>query len=298
MDPVLRTHQLSKSYGAIRAVELLDLEINKGQVYGILGPNGSGKTTTLGMILGIIIPSGGKFEWFNQMPLNKALYRIGSIIETPAFYPYLSGSENLKIISDIKSKGKDEINDVLVKVGLEERKNHSYKGYSLGMKQRLALAAAMLGRPEVMVLDEPTNGMDPQGIADIRDLIVAIAAQGTTIILASHLLDEVQKTCSHVAVLKKGKKIFDGSVQDILQSEEYFEIWSEDPELLLQLLNEFKGIEELKKEREKYVFKLAPGPDKKDLQKHLIKHGVYPTHFVSRGSTLENKFLELLKEEK
>ncbi len=298
MESVLKINGLSKRYGAVRAVRELNLEINKGQVYGILGPNGSGKTTTLGMILGITNPDRGKFYWFNGVPLSDALHRIGSIIETPSFYPYLSGTENLRIICDIKGKGKNEINDVLMKVNLEERKNHSYKGYSLGMKQRLALAAAMIGNPEVMVLDEPTNGMDPQGIADIRNLIVEIAQNGTTIILASHLLDEVQRTCTHVAVLNKGKKIFDGSVDEILHSEEYFEIWSEDPNHLLTLLEEFKGVEDLQKERDKYIFKLAPGPDKKDLQKYLARNGVFPTHFVTRGTTLERKFLDLLKEKK
>lgn len=295
METVINIHQLTRFYGSIRAVDHLDLEISKGQVYGILGPNGSGKTTTLGMILGIINPSGGNYQWFDNIPLNLALQKIGSIIETPSFYPYLSGSDNLKIICEIKSKGKNEINDVLMKVGLYDRRNHSYKNYSLGMKQRLALAAAMIGSPEVMVLDEPTNGMDPQGIADIRNLIVEIASTGTTILLASHLLDEVQKTCSHVAVLNKGKKIFDGSVDEILHSEEYYEIWSDDPEALLNLLKDFKGVEDIQIEKDKYVFKLAPGPDKKDLQKYLIQKGVFPTHFVTRGSTLEQKFLELLK---
>lgn len=298
MSTILSTSTLSKSYGAIKAVQNLDLQISNGQVYGILGPNGSGKTTTLGMILGIINPSSGKFQWFDNAPLKNALYRIGSIIELPTFYPYLNALQNLKIITRIKGKGNDNIIPTLEKVGLAERRNSAFKTYSLGMKQRLALAAALVSEPEVLVLDEPTNGMDPQGIADIRNLILEVASGGTTIFLASHLLDEVQKICSHVAVLERGKKIFDGPVDTILEGEEQIEIWAEDSELLQQLLSEFKGIEELTKTRDKFIIKLLPGPSKKDLHKYLIEKGVYPTHFMTRSGTLESKFLELLNQNK
>jgi len=295
VDSVLSISGLTKHYGSVKAVQDLKLTISGGQVYGILGPNGSGKTTTLGMILGIIIPSKGRFSWFDHLPVNLAMNKVGSIIETPTFYPYLSAVQNLKIITDIKKKGSKEIENVITKVGLYERRNHSYKNYSLGMKQRLALAAAMIGDPEVLVLDEPTNGMDPQGIADIRNLIIEIASRGTTIILASHLLDEVQRTCSHVAVLDKGKKIFDGTVKDILESEEYIELAAEDMETLHQLLKEFKGIAEISRESDKFILRLSAGPTKKDLQKYLIQKGIYPTHLAVRTGSLEKKFLELLK---
>lgn len=298
MGSILTTSTLSKNYGAIKAVNNLDLQISSGQVYGILGPNGSGKTTTLGMILGIINPSSGKFHWFDNTPLRNALFRIGSIIELPTFYPYLNAVQNLKIITRIKGTGNDNIIPILEKVGLSERSKSSFKTYSLGMKQRLALAAALVTEPDVLVLDEPTNGMDPQGIADIRNLILEVASGGTTIFLASHLLDEVQKICSHVAVLEKGKKIFDGPVDKILEGEEQIEIWAEDPELLQQLLSEFKGIEDLTKMRDKFIIKLLPGPSKKDLHKYLIEKGVYPTHFMTRTGTLESKFLELLNQNK
>jgi ABC-2 type transport system ATP-binding protein len=291
---ILKTSSLSKNYGSIKAVQNLELEISSGEVYGILGPNGSGKTTTLGMILGIINPSSGNYQWFDQIPLKNALYKIGAIIELPTFYPYLSAVQNLKIITGIKGKGSDNILSTLEKVGLAERRNNAFKTYSLGMKQRLSLASALVAEPEVLVLDEPTNGMDPQGIADIRNLILDVAASGTTIFLASHLLDEVQKICSHVAVLDKGRKIFDAPVNNILEGDEYIEVWAEDPELLHQLLTEFKGLDELSRERNKYVIKLSPGPTKKDLHKYLIEKGIYPTHFISKSGTLESKFLELL----
>ncbi|MBR9998439.1 MAG: ATP-binding cassette domain-containing protein [Cyclobacteriaceae bacterium] len=295
MEFILNISGLSKRYGSVTAVQDLDLAISKGQIYGILGPNGSGKTTTLGMILGITVPGKGEFSWFDHMPLHLALNRIGSIIETPAFYPYLSGIQNLKIVTDIKRKGKEDIDMVLRKVGLLERKDHAYKGYSLGMKQRLALAAAMIGKPDVLVLDEPTNGMDPQGIADIRNLILEIAAGGATILLASHLLDEVQKTCTHVAVLDKGRKIFDGAVREILESEEYIEIAAEDMDALYGLLKSFKGIVDIQREAGKFIIQLSVGPTKKDLQKYLIQAGIFPTHFAARTGSLEKKFLQLLQ---
>ena len=298
MRVILKTSALSKNYGAIKAVRELDIEISNGQVYGILGPNGSGKTTTLGMILGIINPSSGHYNWFDGISLKNALYKIGSIIELPTFYPYLSAVQNLKIVTDIKRKGRHNIPNVLEKVGLAERKNNSYKTYSLGMKQRLALAAALVTEPEVLVLDEPTNGMDPQGIADIRNLILEVAGSGTTIFLASHLLDEVQKICSHVAVLEKGRKIFDGPVDKILEGDEQLEIWAEHVELLQQCLSDFKGIEMVNRMRDKFVIKLQPGPTKKDLHKYLIEKGVYPTHFVTSTGTLESKFLELLNQKR
>jgi len=295
LDTVLKISGITKHYGAVKAVQELDLTVSRGQVYGILGPNGSGKTTTLGVILGIIIPNRGNISWFNQQPLPQALNKVGSIIESPNFYPYLSGKQNLKIITDIKRRGEKEIDQVLEKVGLFQRRNHDYKGYSLGMKQRLALAAAMIGKPDVLVLDEPTNGMDPQGIADIRNLILDIASTGTTILLASHLLDEVQKTCSHVAVLNKGKKIFDGAVKEILESEEFIEIGAEDMDALLKVLKAFKGIVEISHEAGKYIIQLSAGPSKKDLQKYLIQEGIFPTHFAARTGSLEKKFLELLQ---
>lgn len=293
--PVLKINSLSKYYGSLQAVNRLDLEISRGQVYGILGPNGSGKTTTLGMILGNINPTSGNFSWYNGLPLPNALQKVGSIIETPSFYPYMTAEQNLKLVANIKQCNARTVDSLLQKVGLSEWKKHPFKNFSLGMKQRLALAAAMIGEPEVMVLDEPTNGMDPQGIADIRNLIVDIAGHGTTILLASHLLDEVQKTCTHLAVINKGRKIFDGSVHEIISSENLLEIWSEDPGKLLELLKQFKGIESIDRERELYVIKLGPGPAKKDLHKYLIENGVYPTHFVARAGTLEHKFLDLLK---
>ena len=295
MPSILNISNLTKRYGSLTAVSGLSLEIEQGQVYGLLGPNGSGKTTTLGMIMGTIMPSAGQITWFSGSGEQNALLRVGSIIETPAFYPYMSGKQNLSIIADIKGSPKGELEEILEQVGLGERMNDPYRNYSLGMKQRLALAGAMVGHPEVMVLDEPTNGMDPQGIADIRNLIRRIATIGTTIILASHLLDEVQKICTHVAVLDRGTSIFNGSVHDILASDEHIEIGAEDMEALENELREFKGIITMEKEQNMLVIQLSAGPTKKDLQKFLIQRNIYPNHLATRQGSLEKKFLELLK---
>ena len=230
MESVLSIQHLNKHYGRLHAVNDLNLEVPRGSVFGILGPNGSGKTTTLGMLLDVLSVDSGAFYWFGK-PSNKAVRkRIGAILETPNFYPYLNAVRNLKIVADIKGAPYDQIGEVLKRVGLYERRNDSFKTYSLGMKQRLAIAGALLNNPEVLVLDEPTNGLDPQGIAEIRELIVRISQEGVTILLASHLLDEVEKVCTDVAVLKKGQLLFLGKVDQVLGDRDttLFEVASED----------------------------------------------------------------------
>ena len=207
MNKVLEIHQLTKRFGSFTAVNNISFSVEKGNVYGLLGPNGSGKSTTLGMILNAINPTAGSWKWFDQNPDNNSLKRIGAIIESPKFYPYLSAQKNLEIVADIKEASHSKIDEKLELVGLISRKKDKFQHFSLGMKQRLAIAAALLNDPEVLILDEPTNGLDPQGIIQIRELIIKIAEQGTTIILASHLLDEVEKVCSHVVVLNQGKML-------------------------------------------------------------------------------------------
>ena len=207
METILQINELTKRYRRLTALDGLSLEIEKGQVFGLLGPNGSGKTTTLGILLDVIQPTSGSFQWFGGESNSDSRKKIGSILETPCFYPYLSASRNLRIVAEIKGCEKKRIDEVLEWVGLYDRRNDSFKTFSLGMKQRLAIAAALLPDPPVLILDEPTNGLDPTGIAEIRGLIQDISERGKTLILASHLLDEVQKVCSHFAILQKGKKI-------------------------------------------------------------------------------------------
>ena len=216
--PVLEIKNLTKSYGRLIALSDLSLQVFPGEICGILGPNGSGKTTTLGILLDILKADRGEFFWFGEQPAAKQRQKIGSLLEMPIFYPYLSAVNNLKIIADIKNVSYTKIDELLTIVRLIERKDSKFKTFSLGMKQRLAIAAALIGDPKVLILDEPTNGLDPKGIAEMRELITNIGKQGITIILASHLLDEVQKICSHVVVLNKGKKLDSGRVSDVLDA--------------------------------------------------------------------------------
>ncbi|MGB3591323.1 MAG: ABC transporter ATP-binding protein [Nonlabens sp.] len=216
MSTILEIKNLHKRYGALVAVDHISFKIEKGYVYGILGPNGSGKSTTLGMVLNVVNPTSGSYEWFNGSSSNhEALKRIGAIIERPNFYPSMSAVQNLKLVCKIKQIPEDKIEETLELVDLQERKHSQFKAYSLGMKQRLAIASALLNDPEILILDEPTNGLDPQGIRKIRDIIKTIAARGTTILLASHLLDEVERVCTHVVVLRKGKMLYSGAVDDM-----------------------------------------------------------------------------------
>ncbi|NNE29709.1 MAG: ATP-binding cassette domain-containing protein, partial [Saprospiraceae bacterium] len=216
---ILQTQGLTKKYKKITALDGLSFSIDKGQVFGLLGPNGSGKTTTLGMLLDVLQPTSGSYSWFGQKPSADARKKIGAILEVPSFFPYLSAVQNLRIVEKIKGHPDTDIDGVLRLVGLFERKDDKFKTYSLGMKQRLAIASALLANPPVLILDEPTNGLDPQGIVEIRQLIKDIASSGKTIILASHLLDEVQKVCTDFMVLQKGKKIFQGNVKEALSDQ-------------------------------------------------------------------------------
>jgi len=285
---------LSKNYGRIKAVDNLSLEVQRGHVFGILGPNGSGKTTTLGIVLSVINASGGSFSWFGKTPNKEDRKSIGAILEVPIFYPYLSGETNLQIVADIKGCNYDGIPDVLDIVDLTERKKSKFRTYSLGMKQRLAIAAALIGDPEVLILDEPTNGLDPQGIAEIRELILKIGKKGITIILASHLLDEVQKICSHVVVLDKGKNIYTGEVSDILNASTLIELSSDDIELLEKSLKENENIISTEKEGAFLLLKLNDSYDIKDLNQFLISKDIAITHLSTRKQSLENHFLELI----
>ncbi len=296
-NPILSIKNLSKHFGSIKAVDHLDLTVEKGQVFGILGPNGSGKTTTLGIILGAIAPKEGSYEWFGLPPSAAIRRRIGSILETPLFYPYLSAIDNLKIIADLKELPYTSIDESLQRVGLYERRKSKFSTYSLGMKQRLAVAAALLGNPEVMILDEPTNGLDPQGIAEIRNLIKKVSSEGTTIILASHLLDEVQKTCTHVAVMRSGRCLFTGQVDVMLHKGLTVELMADDTTALQRVLEQCPLISELDSQTQLWKVKLKEGNDATQLHRFLIGKGIVLNHLAAEKKSLEEQFLEILNHE-
>ena len=295
--PILSINNLTKYYGKLKALDNLSLEVYPGEILGFLGPNGSGKTTTLGILLGILEASSGTFSWFGKEPTHEQRKKIGALLETPLFYPYLTGYDNLKIIAAIKDAAPSEINDVLKVVSLEDRKNSKFKTYSLGMKQRLAIAAALLGNPEVMILDEPTNGLDPTGIVEIRELIVSIARRGMTIVLASHLLDEVEKICTHVVVLEKGKKLHAGRVSDVLSSSITMELAAYNMDNLQQALEEEEFVSATRFENDLLIAELTRKVEPAEINRLLANKGIYVSHLTSRKKSLENYFLELLSEQ-
>jgi len=296
LDSVLSIKNLTKHYGRVKAVNNLSLEVKRGNVFGILGPNGSGKTTTLGILLDVINKTSGEFSWFGEPPTKAVRKRIGAILETPIFYPYLSAEKNLEIVAEIKGAPKENIGPVLQRVELFDRKDDKFRTYSLGMKQRLSIASALLCDPEVMILDEPTNGLDPQGIAEIRELIKQIAKDGKTIILASHLLDEVQKVCSHFCVLKKGTLIYSGSVEDVSKGAITVEVSADDHQKLITEIKQYEAGTKIEEEVDKLLITLREGISATELNAYLFSKGITVSHLVTQRKSLEKQFLELLAE--
>lgn len=295
METILSLKNLDKKYGPVHAVNNLSFDIQKGNVYGILGPNGSGKSTTLGIILNVVNRTSGEFSWFNGgISTHEALKKVGAIIERPNFYPYMTATQNLKLICKIKGVSVDKIDEKLKTVNLFERRDSKFKTYSLGMKQRLAIASALLNDPEILILDEPTNGLDPQGIHEIRQIIKEIAKGGTTILLASHLLDEVEKVCSHVVVIRKGVKLYAGRVDEMTASNGLFELKVENDEnKLTQLLEEHTSISSVKKEEEVLIATLNQEMPASEMNAYLFKNGITLSHLVKRKPSLEQQFLSL-----
>jgi ABC-2 type transport system ATP-binding protein len=293
LETVLSISNLTKHFGKIQAVNNLNLEVQRGQVFGMLGPNGSGKTTTLGMLMGVVNPTAGNFTWFGEPPSNLVRKKIGAVLEHPIFYPYLTGQKNLELNAMVKQCPAENIPNVLELVELTPRKDHKYKTYSLGMKQRLAIASALLNNPTVLILDEPTNGLDPMGIAEIRELIKKIAANGKTIILASHLLDEVQKVCTHFSVLKKGHLVHAGPVDEVGSGTETVEVFA-DIANLNEILMAFSGTSSLNRENGTFQVSMREGFHSKDLNRFLFEKGIVASHLVTKKKSLEKQFLEIL----
>lgn len=295
METIISLNKLNKKFGPIHAVNNLSFDIQKGNVYGILGPNGSGKSTTLGIILNVVNKTSGSFSWFDgSLSTHQALKKVGAIIERPNFYPYMTAVQNLELVCKIKEVPTSNIEEKLKLVNLFERKDSKFKTYSLGMKQRLAIASALLNNPEILILDEPTNGLDPQGIHEIRKIIQDIAATGTTILLASHLLDEVEKVCSHVVVIRNGIKLYSGRVDEMTASHGLFELKvEENEEKLLELLENFEAISSVKLDDTTIIATLNKPVEASEINSYLFKNGVVLSHLVKRKPSLEQQFLSL-----
>lgn len=292
---VLQVQDLKKSYGKIQALKGVSFEIPQGAVFGILGPNGSGKTTMLSIILDVLNADSGSYSWFGQPASPDLRKHIGSLLETPNFYHYLSAVNNLKITNSISGRGNAAaIDAVLQKVKLYERRNSRFSSYSLGMKQRLAIAAALLGDPKILVLDEPTNGLDPVGIMEIRELIIELSRKGHTIIMASHLLDEVEKVCTHVAILKTGTLITSGSVDDVLVDEDVVELGAADLEQLKNAVNNYPGKTSTTVNAQTIQLHFPKGTaSAEEVNRYCFNHGIALQYLSIKKKRLEEKFFEL-----
>ncbi len=294
METILSITNLNKRYGRLQAVKNVSLEIQKGNVYGILGPNGSGKSTTLGIVLNVVNKTSGEYQWFGgTMAVHEALKRVGAIIERPNFYPYMTAKENLELVCRIKGINFEKVQEKLELVGLVDRKDSKFSTFSLGMKQRLAIASALLNDPEILILDEPTNGLDPQGIHQIRDIIRIIALQGTTILLASHLLDEVEKVCSHVLVLRKGEILYSGTVEGMSDKGQFYELKSGDNKAVYSALLDHPNVEKCILEEDKVLVYTHKQFEAADLNRFLFEKNICLSHLIQRKNSLEEQFLEL-----
>ena len=294
---ILEINKLSKKYKDVLALDSLSLKVEKGTVFGLLGPNGSGKTTTLGILLGVLRQSAGSYSWFENGDRTENRLRIGALLETPNFYPYLSAVRNLEIVAKIKklNNPSERIESVLKIVNLYQRKDSNFKTYSLGMKQRLAIAAAILNNPEVLVLDEPTNGLDPQGIAEIRELIITISKEGKTIIIASHILDEIEKVCTHAAILKFGNLIRQGTIEEIIGGDNFVIIAANDMALTKKAIDENPQIEISKTTETEITIKVSKEMTTEMINPYFFDKGIVLSKLKSHSESLETQFLEIIK---
>ena len=296
----IKTFDLTKRYGnraakSVLAVDRISFVVEKGQVFGFLGPNGSGKTTTIGMLVGTIKPTDGSFSLFGASSpesLMAARSRVGATLETPNFYPYMSGRDNLRIAAGVKGVGTPRIEECLELVGLSDRAKHRFRTYSLGMKQRLALAATMLNDPELIILDEPANGLDPQGIREIREIIGILADRGKTIFLSSHLLAEVERTCSHVAIIRKGRIVTWGAVADVVGEGSAVLLRAKEMEALAGAMESYPDATSVRRTGDGVVAALRVD-DFASVTRYLAGRGIYLSHLAPYRPSLEEVFIEV-----
>lgn len=292
---ILETKQLSKSYGPVRAAEDISLTVDRGTAFGLLGPNGSGKTTTLGIVMSVLKADSGYYRWFGEEAGPATYRRIGSIIEVPNFFNYLSLRRNLEVVARIRGTAVTDIDRVLDLTGLLKRSSSRFDTLSLGMKQRLALAAALLGNPEVLVLDEPANGLDPEGIAEVRRIIIEQKQEGKTIIMASHILDEVEKVCNYVTIIKRGKTLASGKVNELLVTDDIIVIESDNNEALKQGLLEKGLVKSAVIKDDTLEIIPSSGVSPGHLNRYAAEKDIVVSQLYVRKNTLEEQFLELVK---
>ncbi|MFC4263449.1 ABC transporter ATP-binding protein [Ferruginibacter yonginensis] len=291
---ILSVDNLKKNYGKIAALKGVSFKVPNSCVYGILGPNGSGKTTLLGIIMNVLKASSGSYQLFGEPATDAHRKKIGTLLETPNFYHYLSAVQNLKITAAIKGLGTDDIEHVLATVDLLKRKDSPFSSYSLGMKQRLAIGAALLGNPDVLVFDEPTNGLDPVGIAEIRTLIKNLSAQGKTIIMASHLLDEVEKVCTHVAILKQGTLLTSGPVKEVFAGNDIVQLASSSIDALLNIVSQYPTAQQATILNGMVEVAFTAGTvDLAAINQYCFEKGIVLSHLQLKKSNFESKFLQL-----
>jgi len=298
--PVLTIDKLSKNYGPVRALQNVSFNVERGTVFGILGPNGSGKTTLLGIVMDILKAKSGTYTWMGQPYSDEIRKQIGTLLETPNFYHYLGGEDNLRIAAKIKGRGEEDIPKVLKLVNLYERKDSKFSTYSLGMKQRLAIASTLLGDPEILVFDEPTNGLDPAGIAEIRELMKQLNKQGKTIIMASHILDEVEKVCTHVAIIQKGVLKTVGSVAAVMSTsggnvvaKQLIEIGAADIPALRNILQQLPGVEIIGDAENDLQVTCDETITPSQINKFCFDKGIILSKLNLKRKSLETRFLEI-----
>ena len=291
---ILTVENITKNYGKIKALKGVSFDVPPGTVFGILGPNGSGKTTLLGIVTSVLQATSGHYKLWDEQPRDEHRKKIGTLLETPNFYHYLSAVENLKITAAIKGVSETDIDRVIDIVDLTHRKDSPFSTYSLGMKQRLAIGAALLGNPDVLVFDEPTNGLDPVGIAEIRNLIKSLAKSGKTIIMASHLLDEVEKVCTHVAILKQGNLLASGNVDELFATDYIVQIAADDLTALEQRISQIPGYAKHTVDGNNVDLYYDPAhTNVTAINKFFFDHGIILSHLQVKKQSLENKFIAL-----
>lgn len=295
---ILETNGLTKRYGSVLAADSISISVEKGMAFGILGPNGSGKTTTLGIVLSVIKADGGTFKWFGENSSSSINKQIGSLLEVPNFFPYLSLTRNLEVIARIREVALSDIDRVLDLTGLLGRRSSRFDTLSLGMKQRMALAATLLGNPSVLVLDEPANGLDPEGIAEVRNIILNQREENKTIIMASHILDEVEKVCTNVVVLKKGRTIASGKVDELLLMDSIVIAVSNNNGKLMEAI-ELAGLaKKISIKGDHIEVVLNQGVEASRINSLAYENGVLLSELSVKRNSLEDQFLELVKNER